>query len=159
MVSICSALALSAFMAPTASAQSNPFMPPQQGMSRAQIQEIVRAEVERTRAQQTAQQKDGKPPVPGQPGATPQINGGVGGLPQQQGGQPSASTAANGNGSPAKPAEAAPDPVAELMKDGGTFVGCVSGTPIFKDQTGRRAYFTTKELRESNAARRFTRCS
>jgi hypothetical protein len=163
MVSICSAVVLGAVLAPAAMAQSNPFVPPQSGMSRAQIEQIVRQEVERAKVQQAKSGTPGNPAVPGSPGgqtnpANSQAKG-VNGLPQQQGGTPNANVASNapqGGGSSA----AAPvvDPVADLLKEGGVFVGCVGGTPVFKDKVGRRAYFTSKELRESNEARRFTRC-
>ncbi len=147
IVAICSAIALGAVSAPAAYAQSNPFLPPQQGLSRVQIQEIVKQEVERARAESGAKGADANAAKPGAPGA-PNVNG----QPQQAGGvAPGAA--------PATPSAPAPDPVADLLKEGGSFVGCVSSTPIFKDKMGRRAYFTTKELRESNEARRFARCS
>jgi hypothetical protein len=154
MVSICSAALLGALLAPAALAQSNPFVPPQAGgMSRAQIEQIVRSEVERAKMQAG---RTGVPTLPG----TPQ-NKGVNTLPTQQGGTPNAGVASNapqGGSAPSSPAAPVVDPVADLLKDGGVFVGCVGGTPVFKDRVGRRAYFTTKELRESNEARRFTRC-
>lgn len=153
MVAICSAVVLGAVLAPAALAQSNPFVPPQAGMSRTQIEQIVRQEVDRARAQAKAAGTDTPTTGPGPNGA----KGDVGKLPQQQGGNPSANTA-SGGGSSGGPATPAVDPVADLLKDGGIFVGCVGGTPVFKDKIGRRAYFTTKELRESNEARRFTRC-
>lgn len=147
IVAICSAIALGAVSAPAAYAQSNPFLPPQQGLSRVQIQEIVKQEVERARAESGAK---GAAETPGTPGAPkPGASGAPSNLPQQAGGAPA-------NAGPATPA---PDAVADLLKEGGSFIGCVSNTPIFKDKMGRRAYFTTKELRESNEARRFARCS
>lgn len=154
MVAICSAVVLGAFAAPVAYAQSNPFVPPQAGMSRTQIEQIVRQEVERARAQQGGKPGSPSPQNPAGPGNPNLPRSDVNGLPQQQGGNPSANTAAQGAG----PQTPASDPVADLLKDGGVFVGCVGGTPVFKDKIGRRAYFTTKELRESNEARRFTRC-
>lgn len=149
MLAICSAVALGAFVAPSAMAQSNPFVPPQSaGMSKAQIEELVRQTVASSAKQQPARSNSD-----GSAGVTSQMKDGVRGLPTQQGGVPNANVASN---MPQGPAAA--DPVADLLKDGGSFIGCVGGTPIFKDKIGRRAYFTTKELRESNEARRFTRC-
>lgn len=154
MVHICSAALLGVALAPAALAQSNPFMPPQGGgMSRSQIEQIVRQEVERAKSQQA---RTGVPTLPN--GQKP---GGVNGLPSQPGGGGGVNTASQapqGGSSPASPAAPVVDPVADLLKEGGVFVGCVGGTPVFKDKVGRRAYFTTKELRESNEARRFTRC-
>lgn len=146
IVSICSAIALGAVSAPAAYAQSNPFLPPQQSLSRVQIQEIVKQEVERARAENGTKGTSDPlgAPKPGASG-TPNVNN----QPQQ---------AAGPSGAPA-PATPAPDAVADLLKEGGSFIGCVNNTPIFKDKMGRRAYFTTKELRESNEARRFARCS
>ena len=159
MVSICSAVMLGATLAPAATAQSNPFVPPQSGMSRAQIEQIVRQEVERAKVQQA---RTGVPTASGNPSNpnAPRPNGGVNNLPQQQGGGGGVNTASQApqGTAPASPAAPVVDPVADLLKEGGVFVGCVGGTPVFKDKVGRRAYFTTKELRESNEARRFTRC-
>ena len=132
-----------------AHAQSNPFVPPQASISKAQIEQMVRQEVERTRVQGGKTGAPGANPSGVNP-SDPTVRNAVGGAPQQPGGTPVANTAAAPEG---------PDPVAELLKDSGMFVGCVSGTPVFKDKLGRRAYFTTKELRESNEARRFARCS
>lgn len=129
-------------MTSSAMAQNNPFVPPQSGMSRAQIEQIVRQEVERAK-----QQGGPSSANPNTPGVPPPANG--------NNNTPATTPAA----APAKPAEPTVDAVAELMKAGGVFIGCVGGTPVFKDKIGRRAYFTTKELRESNEARRFTRCS
>ena len=52
----------------------------------------------------------------------------------------------------------AEDPVAALISDGGAFVGCARNVPIFRDKVGRRIYFTTKELKDSEATRRYARC-
>ena len=153
----CSAAIAAAFSAQPALAQSNPFMPPQAGMSRDQIQAIVRQEIEKARASQPLPTKDGKPAGPAGPNGQPAVS---------PNGQPVKSSIPGASGTPGTPgapgapgaAPAVVDPVAELLKQGGTFVGCVAGTPVFKDKIGRRAYFTTKELRESNDARRFTRC-
>lgn len=159
MAIICSAGALALFAAGQAGAQGNPFLPPQSGMSRSQIQEIVRQEVIRAKAGQV--QTPGTPSPAGAPGAPGggvqsqmRQDPGVAALPGQTGGGGPVNTASGGGASAAK----ADDPVADLLTDGGIFVGCVGGTPVFKDRTGRRAYFTTRELRESNEARRFTRC-
>lgn len=152
MVSICSAAMLGALLCPAASAQ-NPFVRPQaSGLTKAQIEQIIRQEVQSS----VHQQRSGTPTSPtgpnGQPVRPDSLN-------QQKGGVPEANTASRAPQQGAAGATtAADDPVAALLKEGGVFVGCVSGTPIFKDKIGRRAYFTTKELRESNEARRFTRC-
>lgn len=151
MAAICSVLLIGAATAPSALAQSNPFVPPQAGISRTQIEQIVRQEVERARLQSG---KTATPAVPGgtnpaTPG-TPATKAAVDGTAQQKDGKPIASTAST--------APQGDDVVADLLKEGGMFVGCVGGTPVFKDKIGRRAYFTTKELRESNEARRYTRC-
>lgn len=146
----CSAALVVAFTATPALAQSNPFMPPQAGMSRDQIQSIVRQEIEKARASQPATPTRNST---GGPATSPSVASAVANTAQQPGATPSANTASN-----AAPATPAVDPIGELLKDGGVFVGCVGGTPVFKDKIGRRAYFTTKELRESNEARRFARC-
>lgn len=150
MAFITSAVVLGSLWASAASAQSNPFVPPQSGLSRAQIQELVRQEVERVKVSQPKPEigPDGKP----LPNANVQSK--MNNLPTQPGGVPAANTAGGPQGQPA----AVVDVVADLIKEGGIFVGCVDRTPVFKDKSGRRAYFTTKELRESNEARRFTRC-
>lgn len=122
-------------------------------MSRAQIQEIVRQEVDRAKASASKTEASA---IPGAPGSPPAGTGAaVGKLGTQPGGTPNANVASTAPQGPATPAS---DAVADLVKDGGIFVGCVGGTPVFKDKSGRRAYFTSKELRESNEARRFTRC-
>lgn len=150
MVFACSAAVLGAFLAPAALAQSNPFVPPKSSVSQAEIQAMIRQEMQK----QASSQKSSAPVgVEGQ-----MKDPGVANLPQGKGGNPSASTASKENGKSDVPDINAPDPVADLLKDGGSFVGCVEGTPIFKDRIGRRAYFTTKELRESNEARRYARC-
>ena len=55
-------------------------------------------------------------------------------------------------------AEPVLDPVSVLLQGGGSFVGCVGKTPVFKDKVGRRAYFTSDELEKSHEARRYARC-
>jgi hypothetical protein len=151
MVFACSAAVLGALMAPAALAQSNPFVPPKSSVSKAEIEAMIRQEM----LKQAASQK-GAPSAPGVEGQMK--DQGVMNAPQGKGGTPSASTASKENGKSDVPDINAPDAVADLLKDGGSFVGCVEGTPIFKDRIGRRAYFTTKELRESNEARRYARC-
>jgi hypothetical protein len=154
MVSICSAVVLGALLSPPVAAQNNPFVRPQSsGLSKAQIEQLVRQQVEASVRQNRSTTSPSPVGPNGQPQARPDN------LPQQQGGQPQANTASRApqGGSSGSPSSA-DDPIANLLKDGGVFVGCVSGTPIFKDKIGRRAYFTTKELRESNEARRFARC-
>lgn len=150
-----------------AAAQQNPFVPPSSGgLSKAQVQAIIRAEVARQGAQSgapagapaadggvTSQMKGGgKPALPGSGAAAA-----VGALPSQGGGAPTGvSTATTGAGG-----RAVADPndvVGQLVSDGGQFVGCVSATPVFKDKDGRRAYFTSKELKASNVAKRIARC-
>lgn len=149
----CSAALVVAFMATPALAQSNPFMPPQAGMTREQIQAIVRKEIDDARKLQPTTPTKG-PPVIGPDGKA--IKSAVDNTRPQGAGVPVANTAAGGT--PGAPAAPVSDPVADLLKEGGSFVGCVGGTPVFKDKIGRRAYFTSKELRESNEARRFARC-
>lgn len=147
-------------------AQQNPFVPPSSGgLSKAQVQAIIRAEVARqaTQGGATAQggpagveatMKGGKPALPGSGAAAA-----VGALPSQGGGAPTgvstATTAPGGKGGLDVDAN---DPVSQLISDGGQFVGCVSATPVFKDKDGRRAYFTSKELKASNEAKRIARC-
>ena len=55
-------------------------------------------------------------------------------------------------------AEPVLDPVSVLLEAGGSFVGCVGKTPVFKDNVGRRAYFSSEELKNSHEARRYARC-
>lgn len=151
-----------------AAAQQNPFVPPSSGgLSKAQVQAIIRAEVARQGAQSAAA---GGPAVQG--GVTSQMKGGgksalpgsgaaaaVGALPSQGGGAPTGvSTASMGGSSGGKVVSDPSDPVGQLVGDGGQFVGCVSATPVFKDKDGRRAYFTSKELKASNVAKRIARC-
>ncbi|MFZ3481736.1 hypothetical protein [Sphingomonas sp. 3-13AW] len=146
-----------------AAAQQNPFVPPSSGgLSKAQVQAIIRAEVARQAAQGgatsqqnnadgsvTAHMKGPKPPLAASGGSA------VDGVPTQNGGVPTGvSTAAGG-----KPGDmGGNDPVSALLSAGGEFVGCVSATPVFKDKEGRRAYFTSKELKASNEAKRIARC-
>lgn len=154
-----------------ASAQQNPFVPPSSGgMSKAQVQAIIRAEV----ARQAAQGGGGAAGAPAADGSvTSQMKGGgkaalpgsgaaaaVGALPSQGGGAPTGvSTATTGAGARAGGSSVDPsDVVGQLVSDGGQFVGCVSATPVFKDKDGRRAYFTSKELKASNVAKRIARC-
>lgn len=132
-------------------AQNNPFLPPSGGLSKAQIEEIVRKEIVKS--------GPSTPGLPGAPGATGPggVQGqmkGVGNLPTQQGGAPNANVASNMPQGPAPE-----DVVSKLLTDGGNFVGCVGSTPVFKDKAGRRAYFTSQELRDSNEARRYARCN
>jgi hypothetical protein len=149
-----------------AAAQQNPFVPPSTGgMSKAQVQAIIRSEIARQAGQGGAaaqgippaggvasQMKGGKPPLPGSSAAAA-----INGLSTQQGGAPTGvSTAADGRGGKGKGDPN--DPISQLVEDGGQFVGCVSATPVFKDKDGRRAYFTSKELKASNEAKRIARC-
>lgn len=150
--------ALALLPASQAMSQSNPFRPPAAGggMSKAQIQEMVAQELAR-------QQGGGRSPQGGPSGGglNSQLRDpGVNGLPSQRGGRPVANTAGGGGraGMGSGGGASAPDPVADVLSDGGQFVGCVSSTPVFKDKVGRRVYFTSKELRESNAARRYAHC-
>jgi len=152
----------------TASAGQNPFVAPSGNISKAQVQAIIRAEIARqaaqaggaASAQQTApvqggvasQMRGARPALPGSGAAAA-----IGSLPSQGGGAPTGVSTASGDGKGA--ASGNPnDPVSVLIAGGGQFVGCVSATPVFKDKDGRRAYFTSKELKTSNEARRIARC-
>jgi len=133
------ALAPLALFSGAAMAQSNPFAPQNNGgLTKQQVEEIAR----NAAAQQNAQNAAPTAGVPDQPGNP------AAGLP---------------NGSPIGPSTETVaieiiDPVSQLMSEEGVFVGCVRNTPIFKDKFGRRIYFTTQELKDSDAAKRFTRC-
>ena len=131
------------------SAQSNPFAPrANSGLTKAEVEAIARKAAE-DRAKQSAE--SGNPsPAP----ATPDQGNPAAGLPSQPG-VPSGSPV--GPGAPMGPQQEL-DPIAALMAEDGVFVGCVRNVPIFKDKMGRRIYFTTKELKDSMAARRFARC-
>lgn len=145
-------------------AQSNPFLPPSNGLSREQIAQIVRAEIARNGG--TAPGAPSTPGAPGAPGApsaprpstppTPQP--GVSGIPNQPAGMVPPPGGTTGSVSVTAGRPDRPDPVADLLREGGQFVGCVGATPLFKDRLGRRAYFTTRELMISHEARRFARC-
>lgn len=146
---------LAAASAGPVAAQNNPFVAPTGALTREQVAEIVRSEV----AKNIATVQPGAPEAPpGSPDLAGQMTPGtaaaVQALPAQQGGAPSASVASD-----MAQAEEPEDVVATVLADGGEFVGCVAGTPIFKDKNGRRAYFSTKELEASNEARRYSRCS
>lgn len=136
-------------------AQENPFAPKQQsGLTRAQIEQIARQEYEAQEAQRQ-QQSPESPPV-GAPVAP-----GTEGIPSQPGanGAPGGSPVAGAAGAAGVTAVVeAEDPVAALISDGGSFVGCVRSVPIFRDSVGRRIYFTTKELKNSEATKRYARC-
>lgn len=132
-------------------------------MSKAQVQAIIRAEVARQATAgggatapsapdgaggvATQMKPTGKSALPGSGAATA-----VGALPSQGGGAPTGVSTANNAGADSS------DVITQLLADGGQFVGCVSATPVFKDKDGRRAYFTSKELKASNAAKRIARC-
>lgn len=136
-----------------AAAQSNPFVPQNQGgLTRRQVEEIVRQQ----QAEQAAQPAVQQPATPGAPG-TPQPA--TDGLPSEGNGVPGGSPVAGAPGAAGVTAVvAAEDPVAALISEGGSFVGCVRNVPIFRDNVGRRIYFTTKELKESDAIKRYARC-
>ncbi len=155
-----------------AAAQNNPFVPPQGGISKAQVQAIIRAEL----AREAQAGGPGAPAGPGGPGAPAggvagQMKGGpagpagpggsraaaaINGLTAAQGSPNGVSTASkDGKGGVGGDSD---DPVGQLITGGGQFVGCVSATPVFKDKDGRRAYFTSKELKASNEAKRIARC-
>ena len=149
-----------------AMAQRNPFVPPAGGgMSKAQMQALVKAEVARQAAAAqggtaagggiAAQMKGAKPGLPGAGAAAA-----VGALPSQTGGAPTGVSTASGKNAPAGALAGGvnDDPVSKLLEGGGQFVGCVSSTPVFKDKDGRRAYFTSKELKASDEAKRIARC-
>jgi len=138
-----------------AAAQSNPFVPQNQGgLTRRQVEEIVRQQQAEQAAQPSAQQ----PATPGAPGS-PQTA--TDGIPAQPNGTPGGSPVA-GAGVPGAAGVtavvAAEDPVAALISEGGSFVGCVRNVPIFRDSVGRRIYFTTSELKASDAIKRYARC-
>jgi len=153
VTTLCLVAAPSAVMA-----QSNPFLPPSAGgISRQQVEEIVRREVRSAVETSAVSQTPAMPGAPGAgvPSGMPVAPGATAGLPSQPG---AALAQPNVTGGAMAPAEAPGDPVSDLLKDGGSFVGCVGATPIFKDAVGRRVYFTSKELRNSHEARRFARC-
>ena len=135
-----------------AAAQENPFAPRSNGgLTRAQIEQIARQEYQAQEAQRQSQNPtpaEGSADAPVAPGATD-------GIPSQAG-APSGSPVAGGSGVTA--VVEAEDPVAALIADGGAFVGCARNVPIFRDKVGRRIYFTTKELKASEATRRYARC-
>ena len=147
-------IALTVTATPVAlAAQSNPFAPPQRGggLTREQIQKIAQEEAQKAASTQTPAGEEGSPPLPAQAG-TPNPAAGV----PSQNGAPSGSPV--GPGGMMVPSSASSDPIAELVSNGGSFMGCIGSTPVFKDKVGRRAYFTSKELKESNEARRHIRC-
>lgn len=166
------AVIFAASATPALAQSRNPFVPPSGGLSKKQIEDIVRAEVARNGGGQSiAPSPQGPQPNAPQGGVAGQLRNGTGSavaaIPTQGGGQPNASTASDGRGGPvgATGPGGAPtalasvdDPVAKVVADGGGFVGCVGSTPVFKDKDGRRAYFTSKELKLSNVARRYARC-
>lgn len=135
-------------------AQENPFAPRSNGgLTRAQIEQIARQEYQEQQAQREAQNPapaEGAPGTPAAPGAP-----GTDAIPSQPG-APAGSPIAGGAGVTA--VVEAEDPVAALISDGGAFVGCARNVPIFRDKVGRRIYFTTKELKDSEATRRYARC-
>ena len=139
-------------MSDVAVAQENPFAPKSNGgLTRAQIEQIARQEYQAQEAQRQSQNPtpaEGSADAPVAPGATD-------GIPSQAG-APSGSPVAGGAGVTA--VVAAEDPVAALIGEGGAFVGCARNVPIFRDKVGRRIYFTTKELKASEATRRYARC-
>lgn len=139
------ALAPLALISGAAMAQSNPFAPQNNGgLTKQQVEEIARNAAAQANAQNAGN------PAPGSPTA---------GVPDQPGnpasGLPNGSPVGSAGGTVATEII---DPVSQLMSEEGVFVGCVRNTPIFKDKFGRRVYFTTKELKNSEAAKRFTRC-
>lgn len=139
-----------------AAAQENPFAPRSNGgLTRAQIEQIARQEYQAQEAQRQAQNPmpaEGSPDAPVAPGAPATSTDGI----PSQAGAPSGSPVAGGSGVTA--VVEAEDPVAALIADGGAFVGCARNVPIFRDKVGRRIYFTTKELKASEATRRYARC-
>ena len=143
-------------MSDVAVAQENPFAPRSNGgLTRAQIEQIARQEYQQQEAQREAQgpaSPTGAPDAPVAPG-TPATEG----IPSQAG-APSGSPVAGVVGAGAAVIVEVEDPVALLITDGGAFVGCARNVPIFRDEVGRRIYFTTKELKNSEATRRYARC-
>lgn len=128
-----------------ASAQSNPFAPRSSGsgLTKAEVEEIARQAAEDRASQPAA---PGAPGAPGAPAGNP-----AAGLPSQAGAPGGSPVGGN-----FEPVEL--DPVAALMSDNGMFVGCVRNVPIFRDKMGRRIYFTSSELKESDAVKRYARC-
>ena len=130
----------------------NPFVPPSQRIDRKLLENAVRDAVRE-------ELKDMRRTTPGLGSAMTANNGvptppGMAGLPSQGGAPSGVSTASGAGGSIPEGG-----PVDELLADGGRFIGCADGTPIFSDKEGRRVYFTTRELQRSIAPRRVARCS
>lgn len=177
------AIAASIAAVPTlVTAQSNPFLPPSRsgGLTREQVAEIVAREIKRS----STQRPSATPARPNRPGPTgPNMPGipvipDVSGMPSQPGNAAIAAPNPYASGPQGSPVGAeslgsanlpnvgqsgsspivSDDVIGTLLSDGGTFVGCVGATPVFTDKDGRRAYFTSKELRKSHVARRFARC-
>lgn len=119
---------LAAAASPALAQSANPFQPSKSGASQEQIRAAVAAEL-------AAQNNAAPMPNPAD----------VGAMPSQPGATPVAEAVVL-------------DPVGSLFDAGGTFVGCVGRTPVFRDKAGRRAYFTSEELKNSHEARRFARC-
>lgn len=120
-------------------AQSNPFAPPARTTPPPPPAPAPASEPDDAAVQEI-------PSQPGTPSGSPVNGNPAAGLP----------TGNDGTFIPQEPVIV--DPIAELIADEGVFVGCIGNTPVFKDKFGRRAYFTSKEMKESNEARRFTRC-
>ncbi len=156
-------------MPSVAMAQSNPFTPPSNGgLSRRQVEEMIARQ-----AAQNASNNNGSDQAPsspagpsGSPAVPPGAANGVTGIPSQGAGPgaPSGNPVQGMAGGQVSGGQMVPssamseDPVEQLLAEGGSFIGCVGSTPVFADKVGRRAYFTTKELRNSHEARRFARC-
>lgn len=150
-----SALSLLAVTGP-ATAQSNPFVPKSSGgLTKEQVEEIVRKEAAANAARQNNTPSD--PNAPAGPTAnSPQSP--TEGLPTQAGAPNGSPVAGTPGAAGVTAVVSAEDPVAALIADGGSFVGCVRAVPIFRDSVGRRIYFTSKELKASDAIKRYARC-
>ena len=133
------AFAFSLLCPTNVSAQArNPFQPPApgSGLSKEEVQRIVAEEA----SKKNGAVPDGLPVsgVPVGPGMIP-----------PQLGIPSISSA---------PVEAEVSRVDKFFEEGGIFVGCVGSKPMFSTKTGKRVYFSTRDIRKSNEARHFVNC-
>lgn len=141
------ALALVALsLSSVAAAQSNPFQPPAAGggLSKAEVQRIAAEEAKKNAAGAAD---------PNAPSGSP-VAPGTGSIPSQPMG-PAGAPAGMISGPPAEPQISAVD---KFFEAGGVFVGCVGSKPMFATKGGKRAYFTSKDLRKSNEARHLVRC-
>ena len=130
------------------SAIANPFVPPSQRVDRKVVETMVREAV-REELKASKGQGIGTAGMPLPAG----LAGGLAQLPSRSGSPAGVSTA---GGLAAAPPVVGP--ADKLLEDGGRFVGCANGTPVFVDKTNRRVYFTTRDLTASTATKRIARC-